>query len=337
MIKPICMGVVGAGYWGPNLARNIASLQQTELSYICDVDKERLEKIASIYPLARCTTKLDDLLESDIEAVAIATPVKTHYQIAKKFLAAGKHVLIEKPMTRSSKEAENLLDLAKKKNLILMVDHTFNYTSAVKKIKELISKKELGELMYWDSVRISLGLFQHDVNVLWDLAVHDLAIMDYVISEKPISVRAIGMTHYTEGIENIAYISLKFNKSFIAHFHVNWLSPVKIRQILIGGKNKMLLYDDMLTSEKMKIYNKGVDIEETKEGVYKKLVQYRLGDMYSPYLQNTEALNELLKHFVDVVRHGKKPISGGDSGLRVIKILEAAQKSIVNNGREIIL
>lgn len=337
MIKPIRMGVVGVGYWGPNLTRNIAAFQKTELSYICDTDEQQLRKIASVYPAVKCTTKLEDLLESDIEAVAIATPVRTHYQIAKKFLDAGKHVLIEKPMTSTSKEAEKLLELAKKKNLILMVDHTFNYTSAVKKIKELISRKELGELMYWDSVRISLGLFQHDVNVLWDLAVHDLAIMDYVINEKPISVRAIGMTHYTKGIENIAYISLKFKKSFIAHFHVNWLSPVKIRQILIGGKNKMLLYDDMLTSEKIKIYNKGVDVEETREGVYKKLVQYRLGDMYSPYLQNTEALHELLKHFVEVVRYNKKPISGGDSGLRVIKMLEAAQKSIVNNGQEIML
>src|SRR3989338_1409407 len=333
MVNPIHMGVVGAGYWGPNLARNIAALRHTELSYICDIDEQQLEKIAPIYPSAKCTTRLGDLLEGNIEAVAIATPVRTHYQIAKKFLAAGKHVLIEKPMTSTCIEAQDLLNLAKKNNLVLMIDHTFNYTSAVKKMKELISKKELGELMYWDSVRISLGLFQHDVNVLWDLAVHDLAIMDYVIDEKPISVRAMGMTHYAKGIENIAYLSLKFNKSFIAHFHVNWLSPVKIRQILIGGKNKMLLYDDMLTSEKMKIYNKGVDVEETREGVYKKLVQYRLGDMHSPYLQNTEALHELLKHFVEVVRYGKKPISGADSGLRVIKILEAAQKSIVNNGR----
>lgn len=337
MKNPIRMGVIGAGYWGPNLARNIADLWQTELSYICDIDEQQLEKISSRYPSAKCTTKLEDLLDSGIEAVSIATPISTHYQIAKKFLNAGKHVLIEKPMTSTCKEGEELLELAKKKNLVLMVDHTFNYTSAVKKMKELISKEELGELMYWDSVRINLGLFQHDANVLWDLAVHDLAIMDYVISEEPISVRALGMTHYTKGVENLAYISLRFKKSFIAHFHVNWLSPVKIRQILIGGKNKMLLYDDMLTSEKMKVYNKGVDVEETREGVYKKLVQYRLGDMYSPYLQNTEALHELIKHFVEVVRYKKKPISGGDSGLRVVKILEAAQKSISNNGCEISL
>lgn len=337
MIKPIRMGVIGVGYWGPNLARNIAALESTKLSYICDTDKKQLKKISRAYPFSKCTTMLEDVLKSDAEAVVIATPVNTHYQIARKCLSAGKHVLIEKPITANSKEAEELLDLAKSKKLVIMVDHTFNYTSAVKKVKEIISKGELGELMYWDSVRISLGLFQHDVNVLWDLAVHDLAIMDYVIKEKPVSVRTIGMTHYTKGIENIAYISLKFEKSFIAHFHVNWLSPIKIRQILVGGKNRMLLYDDMLTSEKMKIFNKGVDIEEGREGVYKKLVQYRLGDMYSPYLQNTEALHELLKHFVEVVRRGEKPISGGDSGLRVIRILEAAQKSIVNNGQEIML
>lgn len=336
-INPLKISVIGLGYWGPNLVRNISSSDVSILSSICDLNEEQLNKVGAQYPSAKKTSNIDDILNSDVDAVAIATPVNTHYKLAKMCLEAGKHVLLEKPMTRTIQESEELLALASSKGLTLMVDHTFNYTSAVTKIKEVVSKTEIGDLLYWDSVRVNLGLFQHDVNVIWDLAPHDLSIIDYVVGKEPVSVNAKGIAHYDSGIEDIAYLTLNYDDSFIAHFHFNWLSPVKVRQTLIGGKNKMIVYDDMESSEKIKIYDKGVDLSKSKEGLYNSLVQYRLGDMYCPQLPNSEALSLEIKHFYDVVRNGTTPISGGDSGLRVVKILEAAQKSIDNNGGEVSL
>ncbi len=337
-MKPLKMAVVGLGYWGPNLVRNISSCSSTDLCYLCDSDAGRLKKIGAMYPSAKLTQKLSEILKDDtIEAVAIATPVDTHYELAQTCLKRGKHVLLEKPMTRTVKEAEKLIDLAKKKKVVLMVDHTFNYTSGVKKIKEIVSSGLMGDILYWDSVRINLGLFQHDVNVIWDLAPHDLSIMDYVINARPVSVQTVGLSHYSDKIEDIAYMTLRFNHGMIAHFHFNWLAPVKIRMTLIGGSKKMIVYNDMESSEKLKVYDKGVEVATSKDETYKTLVQYRIGDMYAPQLKNIEALNVEIEHFADVVRNKTKPISGADAGLRVVTLLEAAQKSIELGGKEIVL
>lgn len=337
-MAPLKMAVVGLGYWGPNLARNISSCNVTDLRYLCDRDESRLKKIGAMYPAAKVTQELADILkDSTVEAVAIATPVDTHFEIAKSCLEKGKHVLLEKPMTRTVGLAETLMELAEKQGIILMVDHTFNYTSGVKKIKEIVSSGDLGDILYWDSVRINLGLFQHDVNVVWDLAPHDLSIMDYVIDARPVSVQTVGVAHYSDKIENIAYMTLRFNQGMIAHFHFNWLAPVKIRMTLIGGSKKMIIYNDMEPSEKLKVYDKGVEIATGKDGVYETLVQYRTGDMYAPQLENVEALNVEIEHFADVIRNKVQPISGADSGVRVVRMLEAAQKSIEQGGKEILL
>lgn len=338
ILNKVGMAVVGLGYWGPNLARNISSSRKTQLLWLCDMDKKRLDQISAGYPAAKATEKLEEVLRDDnVEAVAIATPVDTHYRLAEACLSSGRHVLLEKPMTRTTAEAEALIELAEKKNCKLMVDHTFNYTSAVQKIKSLVASGGLGDLLYWDSVRVNLGLFQHDVNVVWDLAPHDLAVMDYVMDEKPVSVQAVGIAHYADRIENIAYVTLRFARNIIAHFHLNWLSPVKIRTTLIGGSRKMIVFDDMLTSEKIKIYDKGVDIADSRDGVYKTLVQYRSGDMYAPTLENVEALKVEIDHFADVVRGEQSSIADGLAGLRVVRLLEAAQESIEKSGREIAL
>lgn len=335
---PLKMAVVGLGYWGPNLARNISSCNATDLCYLCDSDAGRIRKIGALYPAAKLTQELAEILADDnVEAVAIATPVDTHFDLAKACLERKKHVLLEKPMTRTVSEAEILMELAEKQGVTLMVDHTFNYTTGVKKIKEIVSSGALGDILYWDSVRINLGLFQHDVNVVWDLAPHDLSIMDYVIDARPVSVQTVGLAHYSDKIENIAYMTLRFNHGMIAHFHFNWLAPVKIRMTLIGGSRKMIVYNDMEPSEKLKVYDKGVEVAKSRDGVYKALVQYRTGDMYAPQLENVEALNVEIEHFADVVRNKVQPVSGADSGLRVVRMLEAAQKSIEQCGKEILL
>ncbi|MCR4293543.1 MAG: Gfo/Idh/MocA family oxidoreductase [Candidatus Kuenenia sp.] len=337
-MKSLRMAVVGLGYWGPNLARNISSCNETDLFYLCDSNPARLKKIGAMYPAAKLTQSLTEIINDDeVEAVAIATPVDTHFELARACIERKKHVLLEKPMTRTVSEAEILIELAEKHGVVLMVDHTFNYTSGVKKIKEIVSSGALGDILYWDSVRINLGLFQHDVNVVWDLAPHDLSIMDYVIDARPVSVQTVGLAHYSDKIENIAYMTLRFDRGMIAHFHFNWLAPVKIRTTLIGGSKKMIVYNDMEPSEKLKVYDKGVDVAASKDGVYKALVQYRTGDMYAPQLENVEALNVEIEHLADVVRNKVRPVSGADSGLRVVRMLEAAQKSIEQGGKEILL
>lgn len=330
------IAVLGLGYWGPNLARNVAASKSCRLAGLCDQDEVRLTSVGAGYPGVLQTTDLDALLElSDVEAIAIATPVDSHYELARRCLEKGRHVLLEKPMTRSVSEAEALIKLADEKGLTLMVDHTFNYTGAVTKLKEVVASKTLGDILYWDSVRINLGLFQHDVNVVWDLAPHDLSIMDYVLDESPTSVQVIGVAHYSDKLESIAYINLKFASGAIAHFHVNWLAPVKVRTTLIGGTKKMIVFDDMETVEKLKIYDKGVEVSKEKEGIYKSMVQYRMGDMFAPHIENVEALSKEIEHFAQVVWGNEQPISGSDAGLRVVKILEAAEKSIKNSGIEI--
>jgi predicted dehydrogenase len=331
------VGVIGCGYWGPNLLRNFAENEAADLRWICDADPARLAAMARRYPAAKTTTDYRNLLgDPELAAIAIVTPVGTHFQIASEALQAGKHLLVEKPLTATGREAEALNDLADRNQLILMVDHTFVYTGAVRKMKELVASGELGELLYFDSVRINLGLFQKDINVLWDLAPHDLSIMDYLIDRQPQAVSAIGSCHIERGIENIAYLMMNFGDDFIAHFHFNWLAPVKIRRTMIAGSRKMVLYDDIEPTEKVRIYDKGVTTNRVgpdREADYQTLVSYRTGDVWAPKLDSTEALRHVVAEFLESIRSGRRPLTDGQSGLRVVRLLEAAQESIKNGGR----
>lgn len=329
------VAVIGAGYWGPNLIRNFLALDEVEAVVACDVDEQRLVKMRKLFHGIETSTDHADIISRDgIGVVVIATPVSTHYELAKNALLAGKHVFIEKPMTASVAEAEELIDLARSLGLVLFVDHTFIYTGAVRKMKEIITSGRLGEIYYFDSVRINLGLFQHDVNVIWDLAPHDLSIMDYLLEQPARSVSAIGACHVGNGLEDIAYLTLEFDNNLIAHFHVNWLAPMKIRKTLIGGTRSMIVYDDTEASEKVKIYDKGIDVT-TREGVYDTLVQYRTGDMLSPKLDQEEALAVGSRHFIDCIKNGATPLTDGQAGLNVVRILEASAISIKNRGEQI--
>ncbi len=332
------IAVIGYGYWGPNLVRNFSWLEDTHVKYVCDLDENRLEKVHALFPNVEITTTdyqqiLDD---PEIAAVAVATPVKTHYPLARAALEAGKHVLIEKPMTDKASDAAKLNELARKMNRIIMVDHTFLYTGAVKKIKELVDSGQIGDIYYFDSVRVNLGLFQNDVNVIWDLAPHDLSIMKYIIGKKPVSVSANGVSHVKNNMENIAYLTVFYEDTTFAHFHINWLSPIKVRQILIGGSEKMIVYNDMENTEKIKVYDSGVELNSgDKDALYNTLIQYRTGDMFAPKLDQTEALKSECQHFVDCINKGESPISDGEFGLEIVKILEAAQLSMKQKGENI--
>jgi predicted dehydrogenase len=327
------VAVIGAGYWGPNLIRNFLMLDEVEALVACDLDEGRLARMRKLFHGIETSTDHDEIIgRGDIDIVVIATPVSTHHEIAKKALLAGKHCFIEKPMTASVPEAEELIGIAAANGLKLFVDHTFIYTGAVRKMKEIITSGRLGEIYYFDSVRINLGLFQHDVNVIWDLAPHDLSIMDYLLGQKALSVSAIGSCHVGNGLEDIAYLTLEFENDLIAHFHVNWLAPMKIRKTLIGGTKSMIVYDDTEASEKVKIYDKGIDVT-TREGVYDTLVQYRTGDMLSPKLDQDEALAVGTRHFIDCILNDTEPLTDGQAGLNVVRILEASAISIKNRGQ----
>src|SRR5437870_8004677 len=329
------IGVIGCGYWGPNLLRNFAENEAAQLRLICDLDDARLAAMGRRYPAARATNDYQNLLaDSELDAVAIVTPVATHFQIAKEALLAGKHVLVEKPLTATAREAEELIELAERNRRTLMVDHTFVYTGAVRKMKEIVASNELGDLLYFDSIRINLGLFQRDINVLWDLAPHDLSIMDYLIERQPIGVSALGSCHIEPDIENIAYLVMKFPDDFIAHFHFNWLAPVKIRRTLIAGARKMILYDDIEPTEKVRVYDKGVTSNRIgdREAEYQTLVSYRTGDVWAPKLDPTEALRYVTTEFLNSIRDARRPLTDGQAGLRVVRILEAAQQSIKEGG-----
>ena len=330
------IGVIGCGYWGPNLLRNFAENEAAQLRWICDLDEARLAAMSRRYPMAQTTSDCRSLVnDPELHAVAVATPVATHFTLAKELLSAGKHVLVEKPLTATVREAEELIELARANQCTLMVDHTFVYTGAVRKMKEIVANGELGDLLYFDSVRINLGLFQRDINVLWDLAPHDLSIMDYLIERQPEGVSAIGSCHIEAGIENIAYLIMKFPDDFIAHFHFNWLAPVKIRHTLIAGASKMILYDDIEPTEKVRIYDKGVTANRVgdREADYQTLVSYRTGDVWAPKLDNTEALRYVVAEFLDSIRLGRQPLTDGHAGLRVVRLLEAAQQSIKRGGQ----
>jgi predicted dehydrogenase len=328
------VGVVGYGYWGPNLARNFNEVAGFRVVAVGDLQPSRLKAATARHPGIDTTTDIARLLaRPDIDAVAIATPVSSHFDLAMRALQNGKNVLLEKPLASSSEQADRLIEEAARRNLVLMVDHTFVYTGAVKKIKDLVQSGELGDLYYYDSVRINLGLFQHDVDVIWDLAVHDFAIMDHVLAQSPGAVSATGISHVAGGPENISYITAFFDNNVIAHVHVNWLAPVKIRRTLIGGSRKMIVYDDLEPSEKVKVYDKGIQLTDSREGVYQMLVGYRAGDMWAPQLELTEALRVEVEHFSRCIESGEKPISGGEAGLRVVRILEAATQSMKERGR----
>jgi predicted dehydrogenase len=329
----IKIGVIGCGYWGPNLIRNFAENENAELVWLCDLDENRPLTFKRRYPTIKTTSNFQDLIDdSTLEAVVIATPVTTHFPLAKAALEAGKHIFVEKPFTASVKEAEELVELAAKKGLNIFVDHVFLYTGAVRKIKTLIDSGELGELLYFDSTRVNLGLFQRDINVVWDLAPHDFSIMDYLIGREPQQLSAVGSSHIAPDIENVAYVICKFDDEFIAHFHFNWLAPVKIRQMLIAGSKKMIIFDDNEPSEKLKIYDKGVDTTGDKESVYETLVSYRTGDVWIPKIDGTEALKSACHEFLLSIIEKRQPFTDGEAGLRVVKMLENAQISIKNGG-----
>ena len=324
-------GVIGYGYWGPNIVRNLNGLDSASVVSICDKSTSSLERAKKAYPGVNVTTDSSELMTApDIDAIAVITPVWTHFELAKSALMNGKHVFIEKPFTSNSQQAEELIELAERKGLILMVDHTFLFTGAVRKIHELLHANALGKLKYYDSTRVNLGLFQHDIDVLWDLAPHDLSVVDYLIGEKPEAIVATGAPH-TNGLSYVAFMTVYFPNNVIAHINVNWLSPVKIRTTLIGGENKMLVWNDLEADEKIKVYDKGVDIS-SREGVYNLLVSYRSGDMWSPKLQATEALKEELAYFVECVENRKRPFNDGIAGLRVVRMLEAAGESLKKKG-----
>ncbi|MDX6445925.1 MAG: hypothetical protein QOH71_2999 [Blastocatellia bacterium] len=331
------VGVIGCGYWGPNLLRNFAENESAELRWVCDADESRLAAMGRRYPAAQTTTDYQKLLtDPKLDAIAVVTPVATHFEIARGALLAGKHLLVEKPLTATEREAEELIDLAERTQRTLMVDHTFVYTGAVRRIKEILDSGELGELLYFDSVRINLGLFQKDINVLWDLAPHDLSIMDYLIDRQPEGLSAIGSCHIERGIENIAYLIMHFAGDFIAHFHFNWLAPVKIRRTMIAGSSKMILYDDIEPTEKVRVYDKGVTTNRVgpdREADYQTLVSYRTGDVWAPKLDSTEALRHVVAEFLNSIRESRRPLTDGQSGLRVVRLLEAAQLSIKNGGQ----
>ena len=328
---PVRFGVVGYGYWGPNIVRNLDRLDQTEVVAVCDKSAGARRKVQKAYADVRVTDISSELMTSpDIDAIAVVTPVWTHYELAKAALENGKHIFVEKPFTSNAAQAEELISLAAQKNLKIMVDHTFLFTGAVKKIKQLLQDGALGKLYYYDSTRVNLGLFQHDVNVLWDLAPHDLSIMDHIIQETPEAISATGQTHLN-GHEDVAFITLYFPNKIIAHVNVNWLSPVKVRTTLIGGEKKMLVWNDLEADEKIKVYDKGVKISGP-EGVYNLLVNYRSGDMWAPHLEQIEALSQELAYFADCIANDETPMNDGKAGLRVVRMLEAASESLIQRG-----
>ncbi len=329
-------GVIGYGYWGPNIVRNLSSLDKARVHTIADLSSSARDRAHRAYPDVNVSADATEVLaSSEIDAVAIVTPVWTHYELAKTALESGKHVFVEKPFASSTEQAEKLIELARKKNLKIMVDHTFLFTGAVQKIKELLDEQILGKLYYYDSTRVNLGLFQHDINVVWDLAPHDFSIMNHLIKTTPEAIVATGQKHLN-GHEDIAFMTVYFPDKVIAHINVNWLSPVKVRTTLIGGEKKMLVWNDLEADEKLKVYDRGVNIT-SNEGLYNLLVHYRSGDMWAPKVEQGEALRRELIYFIECIESGKEPFNDGCSGLRVVRMLEAASESLEKRGALIYL
>lgn len=338
----INVGLIGYGYWGPNLARNFAETDGVRLAAVADGRADRRNVAERRYPgIATAEDALAMIDRADVDAVVIATPLDTHFPLAKAAIERGKHVLVEKPFAASKADAETLASLADQRGVRLMVDHTFVYNGAVRRIRQLIDRRELGELLYLDSVRVNLGLLQHDSNVIWDLAVHDLSIMDYLIDARPVAVSADGTTVGGLGHENVAYVTVHFDSGFLAHFHVNWLAPVKIRQMLLGGRQRMLVYDDTDPSEKVRVYDKGVDVDgvDVRDGETRRqiLVSYRTGDMYAPTFDRREALALVAREFADSIVEKRAPLTDAAAGVRVVSLLEAANQSLKAQGKRVAL
>jgi predicted dehydrogenase len=334
----INIGVIGYGYWGPNLVRNFAETPGAKVTTVADLDARRLESVKQRYPAVTTTTSFQDLLkDNSIDAIAIATPVSTHFELGMAALKAGKHVWLEKPMTETSLQARKLIDEAKRRKRALIIDHTFLYTGAVRKMAEVIKAGELGRVYYYDSIRVNLGLFQRDVNVISDLAVHDFAILDYILGEHPVAVSASGTNHFPSTPANLAYVTLFYGSGVIAHANVSWLAPVKLRQILVGGSKKMIIYNDLEPSEKVKIYDKGVSFTDDPQQIYQMRVGYRAGDVWAPALDTREALRVEGEHFLDCIEHNKEPLTDGQLGLRVVELIEAATSSMRGRGETLYL
>ena len=330
------VGIIGYGYWGPNLVRNFAEVPGVEVAAVADLDKARLATVQRRFPALKGTTNFQDLLnDASIDAIAVATPVSTHFQLGMAALKAGKHLWLEKPMTETSLQASQLVHEAERRKRVLLVDHTFIYTGAVRKMGEIIKAGDLGRMYYYDSIRVNLGLFQRDVNVISDLGVHDFSILDYLLGEHPVAVSASGINHFPGTPENLAYITLFYDSGTIAHVNVSWLAPVKVRQILIGGSKRMITYDDLQPSEKVKVYDKGINFTDDPEQIYQMRVGYRTGDMWAPNLDGSEALRVAVEHFVDCVEHDKVPQTNGHLGLRVVELIEAATSSMRGRGETV--
>lgn len=334
----IRIGVAGYGYWGPNLVRNFAETPGAEVAAVADLDPKRLAIVERRYPNVCTTTRFHDLLEdSSIDAVAVATPVATHFVLGMAVLKAGKHLWMTKPVAETSLQARQLADEAEKRKRTLFVDHTFVYTGAVRKMAELVRGGSLGRVYYYDSIRVNLGLFQRDVNVISDLAVHDFAILDFILDEHPVAVSASGANHFPGIPESLAFVTLFYDSGMIAHANVNWLAPVKVRQILIGGSEKMIAYDDLQVSEKVKVYDKGVRFTDDPREIYEMRVGYRVGDMWAPGIDGAEALAVASAHFVDCIERGTAPETGAGTGVRVVELIEAATSSMRGRGETVYL
>jgi predicted dehydrogenase len=330
------IGIIGYGYWGPNLVRNFMETPGVMVRVVADLDSRKLEIVQRRYPAVQTTTAFMELInDTEVDAVAIATPVSTHFELAMAALKAGKHVWVEKPMAETSLQARKLIDEADRRKLVLLVDHTFVYTGAVRKMREVVAGGELGTVYYYDSIRVNLGLFQRDVNVISDLAVHDFSILDFLLNEHPVAVSASGMNHFPGTPENLAYVSLFYDSGIIAHANVNWLAPVKVRQILLGGSKKMIVYDDMQPSEKIKIYDRGISFTDDPKEIYQLRVGYRSGDMWAPQLDITEALHVEGEHFLKCIEGSETPITNGHLGLRVVELIEAATSSMRGRGETV--
>lgn len=332
----INVGVIGYGYWGPNLVRNFAELGAARIHSVADLDPKKLELVQRRFPAVKTTTSFQDLMrDPEIDAIAIATPVSTHFELGMAALKAGKHVWLEKPMTETSLQARKLVEEAEKRKLVLHVDHTFIYTGAVKKMGEIVQSGDLGKILYYDSTRVNLGLFQRDVSVISDLAVHDFSILDYLLDEQPVAVSAGGINHFPGTPENLAYITLFYDSGAIAHVNVSWLAPVKVRTVLVGGAKKMFVYDDLQPSEKLKIYDKGVSFTDDPAKIHQMRVGYRTGDMMAPKLDESEALKAGAQDFCNAIEAKKQTITDGRLGLRVVEVIEAATSSMRGRGETV--
>jgi predicted dehydrogenase len=334
----IRIGIIGYGYWGPNLVRNFAEMEGAEVAAVADLDRVKLGTVQRRFPMVKVTTNFQDLLnDPSVDAIAVATPVASHFELGMATLKAGKHLWLEKPMSETSLQARKLMDEADRRGRVLMVDHTFVYTDAVRKMGQIIGEGDLGQVYYYDSIRVNLGLFQRDVNVISDLGVHDFSILDFLLKEHPVAVSASGINHFPGTPENLAYISLFYDSGIIAHANVSWLAPVKVRQILIGGSRRMITYDDLQPSEKVKVYDKGISFTDDPKQIYQMRVGYRTGDMWAPRLEGNEALRIAAEHFVDCIGTGAAPQTGGHLGLRVVELIEAATSSMRGKGETVYL